>query len=530
MYDFSGLKVLADISRQQARKRGKSIAMHFQGRETTYAALDKYASQVANGLIALGQKPQARIGYMGMNSDMFFEVLLGSFKANVVLVGVNWRLAAPEVVYVLNDAGCEVMFVGAEFVPMIEAIKKDCPKLKHCIALDGGHVSWPAYAEWRDKQSSKDPKLAIKADDDAIQLYTSGTTGHPKGVQLTNGNYIAFFKAAQAAKWGAFDPGDPLLVAMPNFHVAGTNMGLATLAQGSFGIVMKTVVPDEVLNLVEKFKIKSMFLVPAVILMLTQTPRVKTANISSVKSMFYGASPIAEETLKTAQAIFKGCGFTQLYGLTETVGAGTALQPEDHVGDKLRSCGKPYPGLEIKILDLNDRVVKTGEVGEIVIAGPTLMKGYWNKPQDTDKAIKRRRTLFGGEKRWFYTGDAGFFDKQGFLFIHDRVKDMIVSGGENIYPAEVENAVMAHPAVADCAVIGVPDDKWGEAVKAIVVLKKDMTATAEEIIAFCRTRIAAYKVPKSVDFVDSLPRNPSGKILRRELREPYWKGKTRRVN
>jgi len=530
MYDFSGLKVLADISRQQAKKRGNSTAMWFQGRETSYAALDARASQVANGLIALGQKPNARVGYMGMNSDIFFEVLLGSFKANVVMVGINWRLAGPEVVYVLNDAGCEVMFVGAEFVPLIEAIKKDCPKVKHFIAVDGGHASWPAYDKWRDGQSNKDPNLKIKADDDAIQLYTSGTTGHPKGVQLTNGNYMAFFKAAQDAKWGAFDAGDMNLVAMPNFHVAGTNMGLTTLAQGSVGIVMKTVNPDEIFDLIGKFKLKNMFLVPAVILMLTQHPRAKTTDLSPVKQMFYGASPIAEETLKNAQAIFKDCGFTQLYGLTETVGAGTALQPEDHVGDRLRSCGKPYPGLDVKVFDLKDKEVKTGEIGEIVIAGPTLMKGYWNKPEATASAIKTKRSFFGGEKRWFYTGDAGFFDKQGFLYIHDRVKDMIVSGGENIYPAEVENAIMAHPAVADCAVIGVPDEKWGEAVKGIVVLKQGMTATAEDIIAFCRSRIAGYKVPKSIDFVDSIPRNPSGKVLRRELREPYWKDKKRRVN
>jgi fatty-acyl-CoA synthase len=530
MYDFNGLNVLADIPRQQAKKRGNSTAMHFQGRETSYAALDTRTSQVANGLIALRQKPQARIGYMGMNSDVFFEVLLGSFKANVVLVGINWRLAPPEVVYVLNDAGCEVVFAGAEFVPMIEAVKKECPKLKHVVAVDGGHASWPDYAKWRDGQSAKDPHLKIKADDDAIQLYTSGTTGHPKGVQLTNGNYMAFFKAAQEAKWGDFGPGEPNLVAMPNFHVAGTNMGLTTLAQGSFGVVMKTVVPDDVFTLIEKFKIRNIFLVPAVILMITQHPRVKTTDMASVKAMFYGASPIAEETLNKARTLLPGCGFTQLYGLTETVGAGTALQPEDHAGARLRSCGKPYPGLEIKVLDANDKEVKTGEVGEIVIAGPTLMKGYWNKPEATASAIKTRRSFFGGEKRWFYTGDAGYFDKEGFLYIHDRVKDMIVSGGENIYPAEVENAVMGHPAVADCAVIGVPDEKWGEAVKAIVVLKAGQTATAEDIIAFCRTRIAGYKVPKSVDFVDSLPRNPSGKILRRELREPYWKGKTRRVN
>jgi fatty-acyl-CoA synthase len=521
MYDFNGLSTLADISRQQAKKRGNSTAFYFQGRETTYAAFDKHTSQVANGLIALGQKPNARIGYLGMNSDRYFEVLLGSAKANTVVVGINWRLAGPEVVYVLNDAGCETMFCGAEFVPLIEAVKASCPKLKHIIAIDGGHKAWPAYEAWRDGQSDKDPNLKITGDDDAIQLYTSGTTGHPKGVQLTNGNYMAFFKSSQDASWADFEVGDANLVAMPNFHVAGANMGLTTLAQGSKGIVMKTVNPDEIFDLIEKFKIKNMFLVPAVILMLVQHPRIKTTDISSVKRMFYGASPITEDLLKTAQAIFKGCGFFQLYGLTETVGAGTALQPADHTGALLRSCGKPYPGLDIKVVDDKGNDAPQGAVGEILIKGGTVMKGYWNKPDATEKSVKNG---------WFYTGDAGFFDKDGYLFIHDRVKDMIVSGGENIYPAEVENAIFGHPAVADVAVIGVPDDKWGEAVKAIVVLKPGQHTSPEDIIAFTRSRIAGYKLPKSVDFIEALPRNPSGKILRRELREPYWAGKERRVN
>jgi fatty-acyl-CoA synthase len=239
--------------------------------------------------------------------------------------------------------------------------------------------------------------------------------------------------------------------------------------------------------------------------------------------MFYGASPIAEALLAQAQATFAGCGFTQLYGLTETVGAATALQPADHIAEKglLRSCGKPYPGIDVKTVDSAGRPTQAGEVGEIVIRGDVVMKGYWNKPEATAAAIR---------DGWFYTGDAGFFDADGFLYIHDRVKDMIVSGGENIYPAEVENAVFGHPDVADVAVIGVPDDKWGEAVKAIVVLRPGASATAADVIAFARTRIAGYKVPKSVDFIAALPRNPSGMILRRELREPYWAGKQRRVN
>jgi fatty-acyl-CoA synthase len=523
MYDFDSLETLADISRQQARTRGGHVAMVFQDRTTTFAELDRRASRVANGLIALGQRPQARVGYFGKNSDRYFEGVLGTLKANAAIVGVNWRLAAPEVSYVLNDAGCEVIFADAEFAPLIEKIGADCPRLRYRIVVDDERDGWSHYPAWRDAHDSDDPRLAIDPEDDAIQLYTSGTTGHPKGVQLTNANYLAFFRAAQAAKWGDFSAGDTNLVAMPNFHVAGTNMGVATLAQGATAVIQREVNPTEILELIARYRIKSAFLVPAVIGMLVQHPKVGEADLSSLRSMFYGASPIAEALLAQAQATFAGCGFTQLYGLTETVGAATALQPADHVAEKglLRSCGKPYPGIDVKTVDSAGRPTQAGEVGEIVIRGDVVMKGYWNKPEATAAAIR---------DGWFYTGDAGFFDADGFLYIHDRVKDMIVSGGENIYPAEVENAVFGHAAVADVAVIGVPDDKWGEAVKAIVVLKPGATASAADVIAFARTRIAGYKVPKSVDFIAALPRNPSGKILRRELREPYWAGKQRRVN
>jgi len=523
VYDFEGLRTLADISRQQARRSGDRLATVYQDRTTTFAELDGNASRVANALIALGQQPQARIGYFGKNSDRYFEVMLGALKANTAVVGVNWRLAAPEVAYVLNDAGCEVVFTDAEFAPIIEKIASECPRLRHRIVLDHVRDGWSHYPAWRDTQGSEDPHVAISPEDDAIQLYTSGTTGHPKGVQLTNANYLAFFRAAQEAKWGEFEAGDANLVAMPNFHVAGTNMGLATLAQGAVAIIQREVNPTEILELISHYRVRSAFLVPAVIGMLVQHPNVRKTDLSCLRSMFYGASPIAESLLQEAQAIFAGCGFTQLYGLTETVGVATALQPTDHVAEKglLRSCGKPYPGIDVKAVDAAGRETMAGEVGEIVIRGGVVMKGYWNKPEATAAAIR---------DGWFHTGDAGYFDPEGFLYIHDRIKDMIVSGAENIYPAEVENALFGHPAVADAAVIGVPDDKWGEAVKAIIVLKAGAVVRAEDVIAFARTRIAGYKVPKSVDFVDALPRNPSGKILRRELREPYWANKQRRVN
>ena len=522
MFDLDALHSLADITRIQAKARPAEIAHVFEDRITSFGELDARASRIANGLIALGAKPHSRIGYIGMNSDRYFETVYGCFKANAVLVGVNWRLAPPEVSYVLNDAGAEIVFVGAEFAGMVEAIRGELKSVRHIIALDGPHGDWPVFDAWRDGQSSADPNLPVAPDDDAIQLYTSGTTGHPKGVQLTNANYLAFMATAQEAGWANYEAGEVCLVAMPNFHVAGLNMGVLTVAAGAKAIIMKQVDPVKVLDAVEAYGIENMFLVPAVIQFLIAVPDIRSRKLSTLKRIFYGASPISDEVLLKAKELL-GAGFTQLYGLTETVGGGTFLAPEDHdpARGRLRSCGRPYPKFEVKVVDGAGRTLPVGEVGEILIKSPCVMKGYWNKPDATAKAIV---------DGWFYTGDAGYFDADGYLYIHDRVKDMIVSGAENVYPAEVENALMSHPAIADAAVIGVPDDKWGEAVKAIVVLKPGVEASAEDIIAFCKTRIASYKTPKSIDFIAALPRNPSGKILRRELRDPYWAGRARRVN
>jgi acyl-CoA synthetase (AMP-forming)/AMP-acid ligase II len=522
MVDFSRLKSVADISRVHAADRPNAVALDFEDRVTTYRELDARASRVAQGLLELGQKPGARVGYLGKNVDRYFEVLLGAFKARAVIVGVNWRLAPPEIAYVLNDAHCEVLFVGQEFYAAMEKVLPDCPQLKTIVAMDGGHPKWPSFEAWRDAQPPKDPMLPVAPDDDVIQLYTSGTTGHPKGVQLTSANYLAIIRSAELMGLANYTADDVVIIAMPCFHVAGVNIGLLSLAAGARGIVLGEIDPQKILQLIERKRITYAFLVPAVILFLTQQPNVRQTDFSSLKVVSYGASPIAEELLLTAKAIM-GCEFMQVYGLTETTGGGTYLPHEDHAParNKLRSCGKPSPGHEIRVVDANGRPLPPGEVGEILIKAPNVMKGYWNKPEATKKAIV---------SEWFHTGDAGYFDEEGYLYIHDRVKDMIVSGGENIYPAEVENAIFGHPAVADVAVIGVPDAKWGEAVKACVVKKPGAEVTEAEIVGYARERIAGYKLPKSVDFIDALPRNPTGKILRRELRKPYWEGRDRQVN
>ena len=523
MLDLDGIDVLADIPRMGRTRFGNQTAQVFEDRRTSYAQLDDYASQVANGMIGLDIKPDDRVGFMGKNSDWYFEIMLGSAKASAVMVGVNWRLAGPEVEYVLNDAGVEVLFVGAEFYDLVESVKAGCPQLRQIIAVDGGHSEWQSYVDWRDAQDVTDPRLNIAGDADVIQLYTSGTTGHPKGVQLTNDNYLAVFEQVVEAGWAAWESGKANLVAMPTFHVAGVNVGVLGLAQGSENIILKDVDPTVIIDLIETHKIAYCFIVPAVILFLMQHPRINEADLSSLEMILYGASPIAQDLLESAQARFPDTKFLQVYGLTETTGGGTTLPPEAHdpALGKLRSCGKPNPGMEARIIDEEGNELPQGEVGEIILRSKSIMKGYWNRQEATETAIR---------DSWFYTGDAGYFDEDGYLYIHDRVKDMIVSGGENVYPAEVENALFGHEKIADVAVIGVPSEKWGEAVKAVVVVAPGEELTEEEIIAYSKERIAGYKTPKSIDFIDALPRNPSGKILRRELRDPYWEGLDRKVN
>ena len=520
MFDLENIQTVADVPRLQARVRPTATAQIFAGRETTYADFDRHTSQVANALREAGVGAQARIGYLGKNSDYYFELLFGACKANAVVVGVNWRLAPPEIEFILNDARCELLFVGAEYYEAAAQIRDNCPSLKGIVAMDGPHGDWPGFTDWRDAASTADPHLPVDADDDVIQLYTSGTTGHPKGVQLSNANFRALFETAERAQWGLFAAGGTTLTCMPVFHIAGANMGVFSLAQGATNVVMKEVDPAAILDFIPRYGINYALFVPAVILVLTQHPDVGACDFTSLEKLFYGASPIAEDLLASAQRVF-GCEFFGLYGLTETSGAGTCLDPAGHAAGKLRSCGKPYPGIEIEVRDATGQALGPDQVGEIVMRHPIIMKGYWNRAEATAEAVR---------DGWFHTGDAGYFDDEGYLYIHDRVKDMIVSGGENVYPAEVENAIFGHEAVADVAVIGVPDERWGEAVKAVVVLGSEGAASAADIIAYTRTRIAGYKVPKSVDFVAALPRNPSGKILRRELRAPYWEGRTRNVN
>ena len=497
----------------------KSVAHKFLDRETTYEELNIYSNQIANGLISLGCKPDSRIAYYGKNSDYFFEFLIGTLKSNTVAVGVNWRLAPPEVSYVLNDSKSEVLFVGEEFYPIIDQILEDLPNVKKVIAVDGNHTKYEDFISWRDSQESASTGLKSSDQDDILQLYTSGTTGHPKGVQLTNRNFAAANESIDGIV--PFEEGTTNLVCMPGYHVAGTNWGIWGYIFGCRNIIIADIDPGLILELIEQEKIRSTLFVPAVILFLISHPNALSTDFSSLNFVLYGASPIADDTIIKAKEIMQ-CDLFQVYGLTETTGAITIMMPEDHdpKRGKLRSCGKALKGVELKVVDENGKELKTGEIGQVISKSDLNMKGYWNKPDATKESIV---------DGWFYSGDAGYFDEENYLFIHDRVKDMIVSGGENIYPAEVENALMSHEKILDAAVVGIPDEKWGEAVKAFVVLS-DSSLDEDQIISYTRTKIAGYKCPRSINLISELPRNPSGKILRRELRDPYWEGIDRKVS
>ncbi len=526
------IETLGDVPRHHARIRPNSVALIDGERITTYAEFDTHCSRVANGLTAMGLKPGARVAVLDQNSDRYFELVFGAAKAGMVQVSVNWRLAPPEIAYIVNDSGAEVIFLGQSFLGLIEPVLPELKKLRHIIVMDGRMGQWAGYEEWLAKQSDADPEFRGDPHDTVVQIYTSGTTGHPKGVQLSHFSLYAHDRNRALMKdkfdphlaWNDWDAGDVSLVTMPNFHISGTGWGIVGLYNGTRNIILKLFEAGAVLDVIQREKVSKLVLVPAAIQQLLLHPKCRETDFSAIHYLLYGASPIPLDLLREAVEVFQ-CGFVQLYGMTETAGAVTYLPAADHDLNgnvRMRSAGRAVTGVEIQIRDAEGNTLPPGAEGEIWILSDTRMNGYWGLPEATAATLM--------EDGWVRTGDAGYMDEDGYVYVRDRVKDMIVSGGENIYPAEVESAIYGHPAVAEVAVIAVPDDKWGEAVKAIIVLKPGAQADAKSIVDFTRTRIAGYKLPKTVDFVETLPRNGTGKILKRELRKPYWEGRERQVN
>jgi acyl-CoA synthetase (AMP-forming)/AMP-acid ligase II len=522
------IATIGDVVRHWAQEKPGAPAFSYEGRTMNFAALDAGSNRAAQALAASGIGKGDRIAYLGKNSDLYFEILVAAAKLGAVMTPVNWRLAPPEVTYILNDSQAKILFIGKGFAEMTEQIRSDLRFATAIYAVEGAEGGYPDYAAWRDAFDAVDPRIPTAEDDDAVQMYTSGTTGHPKGAIMTNGSIFSSramgISEEDLMDWQKPVEGEITLLAMPCFHISGTGTGLSSLYNGTEAIVLPEYNPAEALDLIANYNISKIFMVPAAIQIMLNHPRVSEVDFSRLKYITYGASPIPLELMKAAMERF-GCGFIQMYGMTETSGTITTLNPEDHVpegSEKMRSVGTPLRGVEIKIIDGEGNILPPRTIGEIATRSAKNMKGYWNRPDATADTIDA--------DGWLRTGDAGFLDEDGYLYIQDRLKDMIISGGENVYPAEVENALYAHPLVADVAVIGVPDPKWGEAVKACVVLKPGATLTEAELIADARTRIAGYKCPKSVDFIDALPRNPSGKILRKDLRAPYWEGRERAIN
>ena len=514
---------VAGIIRTHAKNLSGKVALVQGDRVQTWQESYQRSCQVAQALKAAGVGNQDRVAFLDKNSIEHFEVFYGCALLNAVSVDVNFRLAAPEVAFIVNDARAKVFIVGPDFVPVLDAIAGDLTHTKKIVVI-GGHPQHESYESWVARYQAVDPGVEPKTGDVAFQLYSSGTTGRPKGVMLTNENFMGILPTSRDL-W-MMNANSINLVAMPLFHIGGSGWATAGQYNGCKSIVVREATDVAgLVKLIGQQRITHAFMVPALLAFTLMVPDIDKADFSSLKLIAYGASPISEQVLAASLKTFK-CNFVQVYGLTETTGVVTMLSHEDHDVDGpkkhlLRSCGKPSMGIELKIVDETGKQLPAGEVGEIIIRSKQVMKGYWNMAEETAKTIRNG---------WFYTGDAGYTDKAGYVYIHDRVKDMIVSGGENVYPAEVENALMKHPAVGDVAVIGIPDDRWGEVPLAIVVRKPDVAVTEDDIIAFGRTQLAGFKTPKKVAWADALPRNPSGKILKKDLRAPYWEGRTRQVN
>jgi acyl-CoA synthetase (AMP-forming)/AMP-acid ligase II len=515
---------LHDTLDYSAREFPDADFAFFRGRRLSYREAVATANRMANALVGAGLASGERFAVLSKNSIELALLYYAGSKAGAVPVPLNYRLAAPEWSYIVRDAGARVLFAQASLAEALEPVRGELAEVKRWVSLDGAPAGYEPLARFLAGQPEHAPERTITPDDDAYQMYTSGTTGRPKGAVLTHRAVVA--QLHQALLGFGAQTGERALIVAPLYHAAAAVTTFATVQMGGTLWIQDDFVPAEVVKALSEDRIAFAMLVPAMIqFCLVGVPDVAERRYDDLRLIIYGASPISEQTLRRAIDVF-GCDFLQGYGMTETTAAATYLFPADHrraLGGEphlLLSAGRPLLGTEVRIVDENDQAVPNGAIGEVAVRGPQLMRGYWNLPEASADALR------GG---WMHTGDAGVLDDEGFLFIQDRVKDMIVSGGENVYPREVEDVLFQHPAVADVAVIGVPDERFGEAVKAIVVLKAGESVTAEALLEFSKGRLGGYKRPRSVEFAATLPRNPSGKVLKKELREKYWAGHRRRV-
>jgi acyl-CoA synthetase (AMP-forming)/AMP-acid ligase II len=505
----SGISSVPDMARVWSTKTPGKAALIDGGRVLTYAQLNDRSNRIANTLIAAGIQPGAHVGYLGKNSAAFFEIWVGANKAGCALTPLNWRSAAPEIVEVVHDANVSLIFAGRDFTELAERVRQTTGTTLQVIPE--GELE-----EWFSRGCSQDPDIAVPDDATSLLGYTSGTTAAPKGVPITHGALMNWFRAAATeppVNWTSDDVG---LMVMPNFHLAGTLVSLPALYHGASLAILSAFDPAAFSFAVATHKPTVTCLVPTALQMVLEHKSELPPDFSSLRRILYAGSPIGQHTLQQALDMFD-CDFVQFYGTTETFII-TLLRPEQHRLDNpdlLKSCGQPMPGVELRIVAPNGRDLPAGEAGEVLVRSPWMFSGYRNKPDATATAI-----IDG----WYHTGDAGVRDADGNLFLVDRLKDMIVSGGENIYSAEVERALAAHPAVQSVAVIGAPDEKWGERVVAFVVTHPDKPVEVSELVSHCRELIAGYKVPKEIHLTDALPQTATGKVQKAALRQQLQGG------
>jgi acyl-CoA synthetase (AMP-forming)/AMP-acid ligase II len=514
---------ISQTLRRAVQLNGQGTATVFAGRRQTWLKFEDRIARLASGLLGLGIDAGDRVAILALNSDRYLEYFYAVPWAGAAVNPVNIRLAPPEIAYTLNDSGSKVLFVDDTFAALLPSLLPQLESIKHVVFMGEGEcpqgcIDYESLVASSDRVSDAD----AGGDDLAGLFYTGGTTGRSKGVMLSHNNLV--FNALNVVAEMGYDGDTIYMHAGPMFHLADMASTFAvTLAAGTHGIVPRFDV-DEVLAFIEQEKVTNTLLVPTMVNLLASSGRIANYDVSSIKSMLYGASPMPEAVLISAMEQMPTVSFAQGYGQTEASPIITSLGPEYHIagGEKLRSAGRAVLGVEVLVLDESDEALPHGTVGEICARGPNVMLGYWGMESTTAETLR---------KGWLHTGDLGYMDEDGFVFIVDRAKDMVISGGENIFSVEVESAIYSHSAVQECAVIGIPHEHWGEAVHAIVVLREESSASESDIIEHCREKIAGYKVPRTVDFrAEPLPISGAGKVLKNELRAPFWEEKNKRVN
>ncbi len=484
-------------------------ALTFEGTTRSYAAMNRDIDRLAAALRSGGVCRGDRIGFLGLNQPVYFDLLFAAARLGAIFVPLNFRLTGPELDYIINDAGVHTLVVDGPHRPVIDGIRATLCCRRY-LSADGPADGWVPVGEFVGDTAPLPAGEPADEDDIAVIMYTSGTTGRPKGVMLTHGNlWWANINAALSAD---ISERDVSIVMAPLFHIGGLNvMPLLAWQKGAHVVLHRNFDPARFIADVAHYRVTTVFAVPAMLLFISQQPNFDHADLSSLRLISCGGAPVPEPLLRLYNA--RGVPVNQGYGLTETAPAGTFLG-SDFALAKLGSAGKPAFFVDLRIVGEDGRTpLPPGARGEVIMRGPHIMRGYWNKPDATAAAID--------PEGWFHSGDIGYLDDEGFLYICDRLKDMIISGGENIYPAEVEAVLYAHPAIAEVAVIGEPDPKWGESVTAIAVLKPGQRLDLESLRGWATERLARYKLPTRLEIIDVLPRNPAGKVLKFELRERF---------